>query len=50
MIDWHKAGKGPDPLQAKLDAEMDSYFAKKDEVVEEAPAVEEPVVEVETTA
>jgi hypothetical protein len=37
-------------MQAKLDAEMDSYFAKKDEVVEEAPAVEEPVAEVETTA
>ena len=35
--DWHKAGKGPDPQKAKLDAEMENYFAKKDAETE-APA------------
>ena len=24
-LDWHAAGKGPDPVQAKLDREMDEY-------------------------
>ena len=42
MTDWHKAGKGPDPNLAKLDADMDSYFAKKGEAA--------AVTEVEGTA
>jgi hypothetical protein len=27
--DWFAAGKGPDPVQAALDKDMDSYFNKK---------------------
>jgi hypothetical protein len=26
---WFKAGKGPDPEQAALDRQMDSYFKSK---------------------
>ena len=26
---WHKAGKGPDPKQAALDRQMDTYFKSK---------------------
>ena len=55
-IDWHKAGKGPDPKLAKLDADMDDYFAKKEddgaEVVTTetvAETVTEAVVEVPET-
>ena len=28
---WHKAGKGPDPKQAALDRQMDTYFKSKPE-------------------
>jgi hypothetical protein len=29
VIDWFKAGKGPDPKQARLDSQLDTYFANK---------------------
>jgi len=32
---WHKAGKGPDPKVAKLEKDMDDYWAKKKEAGEE---------------
>ena len=28
ILDWFKAGKGPNPAQAALDAELDNYNAK----------------------
>ena len=29
LIDWFKAGKGPDPAKVVLDKEIDAYFDKK---------------------
>ena len=54
-IDWHAAGKGPDPVQAKLDRELEEYqlartaaaTATDADVVEADPAAtSEPIEEV----
>jgi hypothetical protein len=29
LLDWFKAGKGPDPVAASLDRDMDAYFNSK---------------------
>lgn len=29
ILDWFKAGKGPDPKVASLDRDMDAYFKTK---------------------
>lgn len=48
---WFKAGKGPDPRLAKLDADMADYWAKKkeaDEAKEAAAASDAKEAEAET--
>ena len=37
---WHKAGKGPDPKQAALDRQMDTYFKSKPEAAAAAFAAQ----------
>ena len=41
-VDWFEAGKGPDPVKAALDREMDSYHQAKNAAPATTPAV--PVV------
>lgn len=39
--DWFAAGKGPDPVAASLDKEMDSYFDSKKGFEEQGASQEE---------
>jgi hypothetical protein len=43
LTDWFAAGKGPNPVVAALDQDMDNYFKSRAEKVEEAVAAPAPV-------
>lgn len=51
FLDWFAAGKGPDPVQAKLDRELEEYqlaraaAANAADVVEAPAATSEPIEE-----
>ena len=53
VADWHAGGKGPDPVQAKLDREMEEYQKGRSAAVsdnaEDTPAMESTEEAVEVT-